>query len=137
MKLKSLISVLVLTAALFGMTFVAPAQAAEASGLCSQYHTVQYGENLFRIGLRYGLTVTQMQSMNGLANPNWIYAGQSLCVRTQATPRIYVVQPGDWIAKIARQFGVSPTVLAQVNHLWNPNTIYVGQVLVIPGYTIQ
>lgn len=137
MKFKSLISVVVLAAAIFGMTFAAPAQAVEASGLCSQYHTVQRGENLFRIGLRYGLTVTQLQSMNGLANPNWIYAGQSLCVRIQHTPRTYVVQPGDWLAKIARQFGVNPTVLAQVNHLWNPNYIYAGQVLVIPDFTIQ
>ena len=137
MQLKSLVSVFVLVSALLGMTFAAPAQAAEASGLCSQYHTVQRGENLYRIGLVYGLTVTTIQSMNGLPNPNWIYAGQSLCVRVQPTPRTYVVQPGDWLAKIARQFGVNLTVLAQVNHLWNPNTIYAGQVLVIPDFTIQ
>lgn len=137
MKLKTLVSVFVLVAALVGMTFAAPAQAAQASGVCSQYHTVQPGENLFRIGLRYGLTVTTLQSMNGLVNPNWIWAGQSLCVQVQSTPRTYVVQPGDWLAKIARQFGVNMTVLAQVNHLWNPNTIYAGQVLVIPDFTIQ
>jgi len=137
MKLKSLVSVFVLVGALLGMTFAAPTQAAEASGLCSQYHTVQRGENLFRIGLMYGLTVTTLQSMNGLANPNVLWAGQSLCVRVQQTPRTYVVQPGDWLAKIARQFGVNPTVLAQVNNLWNPNYIYAGQVLVIPDFTIQ
>lgn len=137
MKLRTLVSIFVLAGALLGMTFAAPTRVAQASGLCSQYHTVQRGENLFRIGLMYGLTVTTLQSMNGLANPNWIYAGQSLCVRVQQTPRTYVVQPGDWLAKIARQFGVNMTVLAQVNNLWNPNYIYAGQVLVIPDFTIQ
>lgn len=137
MNIRAFVSAVALAASVVGMTFAAPAQTAEASGLCAQYHTVQRGENLFRIGLAYGLTTTQLQAMNGLANPNRIYAGQSLCVRIQHTPRTHVVQPGDWLAKIARQYGVSASVLARVNNLWNWNYIYPGQVLVIPDFTIQ
>lgn len=137
MKFKAFISAVVLATSVVGMTFGAPAQTAEASALCSQYHTVQRGENLFRIGLAYGLNVNTLQSMNGLPNPNRIYAGQTLCVRVQQTPRTHVVQPGDWLAKIARQYGVSTSVLARVNNLWNWNYIYPGQVLVIPDFTIQ
>ncbi len=137
MKLKALISSFILAGALFGMTFAAPTQATQASGICAQYYTVQRGDNLFRIAQWHSTSVAQLQSINGLPNANRIYAGQTLCVRQQATPRTYVVQPGDWVAKIARQFGVNPTVLAQVNGLWNPNIIYAGQVLVIPDFTIQ
>lgn len=41
-------------------------------------HVVQPGENLFRIALRYGLTVDQLAHYNGIYNPNLIFAGQVL-----------------------------------------------------------
>lgn len=44
----------------------------------SGVHVVQPGENLFRIGLKYGCTVNQMAQFNGIRNPNYIYPGQSL-----------------------------------------------------------
>ena len=44
----------------------------------------------------------------------------------------YVVQPGDTLAKIGRNFGVSVAELSRINNIWNPNYIYVGQRLTIP-----
>lgn len=41
-----------------------------------QTHTVQPGENLFRISLRYGKTVDEVAAYNGIANPHYIYPGQ-------------------------------------------------------------
>jgi LysM repeat protein len=41
-----------------------------------QTHIVQPGENLFRIGLRYGFTVAELAAYNGIANPNQIEVGQ-------------------------------------------------------------
>ena len=41
-------------------------------------HVVQRGENAFRIALRYGTTVEALAALNGIANPNLIYAGQVL-----------------------------------------------------------
>ncbi|MCC6904692.1 MAG: LysM peptidoglycan-binding domain-containing protein [Anaerolineae bacterium] len=52
----------------------------------SQTHTVQVGENLFRIALRYGLTVESIMSANGLTNPNQLFAGQSLNIPTPGAP---------------------------------------------------
>lgn len=43
-------------------------------------HVVQAGENIFRIGLRYNITVTQLAAANGLTNPNIIYVGQVLVI---------------------------------------------------------
>ncbi len=43
-------------------------------------HTVRYGENLYRIALRYGVTVGELQQANNLFNPNAIYAGQVLLI---------------------------------------------------------
>ncbi len=45
----------------------------------------------------------------------------------------YTVQKGDTLGKIARDQGVSVSDLVEANGISNPNLIYPGQVLVIPG----
>jgi len=39
-------------------------------------HIVQAGENLYRIGLRYGFTVDELASYNNLADPDDLEVGQ-------------------------------------------------------------
>ena len=41
-------------------------------------HVVQPGENLFRIGLKYGVTVAAIATANGISDVNFIYPGQRL-----------------------------------------------------------
>ena len=43
-----------------------------------QVHTVAPGENLFRIGLRYGCPYQQLAAYNGIANPHYINVGQQI-----------------------------------------------------------
>jgi LysM repeat protein len=45
----------------------------------------------------------------------------------------YVVRSGDTLNSIAARYGVSPSTLARTNGISNPNRIYIGQRLVIPG----
>ena len=45
----------------------------------------------------------------------------------------YVVQPGDTLWRISRQFGTTVDAIVRANNIPNPNLIYVGQVLEIPG----
>jgi len=51
-------------------------------------------------------------------------------------PAYYVVRYGDTLDGIAWRYGVSTWALARANGIWNPNVIYVGQMLMIPygGY---
>ncbi len=122
------------------------APAAQAGGYCQQWHTVQAGENLFRISLRYNTSMAWLQTLNNITNPNYVFVGQSLCVAGTApnppqnppqnppgTPtNTYVVQPGDTFFGIARKVGTSYAVLVSLNPGVNPNVIYVGQRLNIP-----
>jgi LysM repeat protein len=48
-------------------------------------HIVRRGENLFRISLRYGVTVQAIASANSLTNPSRIFAGQRLIIPTGGT----------------------------------------------------
>ena len=104
-------------------------------------HTVEPGENLFRIALRYETTVEAIASANGIANPAMIYVGQELTISSsggaQPSPTsggatTHVVQPGDNLFRIALRYNMSYLALAQHNSIANPASIYVGQVIRIP-----
>jgi LysM repeat protein len=43
-------------------------------------HTVQQGENLFRIAIRYNTTVAAIAQLNGITDPSRIFAGQRLTI---------------------------------------------------------
>lgn len=90
-------------------------------------HVVQYGENLFRIALHYGVTVEALAAANGIWDINRVYAGQVLRI-----PTYYVVRYGDTLASIAYRYGTTVNAIASANGIWNVNYIYVGQTLLIP-----
>lgn len=122
-------------------------------------HTVRAGENLFRIALRYGVTVEAIVRANGLADPDRIYPGLVLRIpkaasddqtvrrpaskpsvkpRPASVPRAvrvarsYRVQRGDTLAAIARRHRVTVAALKRANGL-RSDRIYPGQRLLIPG----
>lgn len=47
---------------------------------CRYYHTVAWGENLYRLSMRYGVTMWAIAAANGITNMHYIYAGQVLCI---------------------------------------------------------
>lgn len=50
-------------------------------GSGTMYYTVKPGDCLSVIAQKYGTTVSQLKSWNGISNPNLIYAGQKLRVK--------------------------------------------------------
>lgn len=84
-KLSRLV-IAVLVAVLLISAIAPTTYAAPPAQSCTQYHTVQRGENLYRIALKYGTTVSELQRINKIANPNRIYAGQRLCVKGGQQP---------------------------------------------------
>ena len=69
-------------AALNGLTnpnLIYPGQILKVNGLVvSNIYTVQYGDNLSSIAAKLGTTYQTLAALNGLANPNLIYPGQTL-----------------------------------------------------------
>lgn len=55
-------------------------------------------------------------------------------VAEPAAGRIYEVQSGDSLSKIASRFGVSTRELVELNNIKDPNRIRVGQKIVLPEY---
>lgn len=101
----------------------------------TQTYTVQSGDTLSGIAAAYGTSWQHLAEINGISNPDVIYAGQVLTVDGggQATPapQTYTVQSGDTLSGIAAAYGTSWQQLAAINGLSNPDIIYPGQVLTI------
>lgn len=101
-------------------------------------HVVQRGETLYNIAVRYGVTVSDLARINGIVNAGNILVGQRLLVPTgeeqaPALPQTHVVQPGETLRSIATFYGLTVTELAELNNISNPDTIYVGQKLLLSG----
>lgn len=101
-------------------------------------HVVAPGENLFRIGLRYGLRWDVIAAANGIFNPNAIFAGQRLLIPPGGVPQpptggpvVHVVQPGESLLTIAARYGTTWQAIAAANNVANPNFIFPGQRLTI------
>ena len=105
-------------------------------------YTVRPGDTLWSIAAQHGTTVNAIMQANGLANANYVYAGQRLIIPgggnssgsgSQAGGGTYVVRPGDTLASIAYRQGTTAWAIANANGLANPNYIYPGQRLRIPS----
>ena len=106
-------------------------------------YTVRSGDTLSSIASRFGTSYQHLAATNRIANPNLIYPGQVLHLGASQGPSApapssgggttYTVRSGDSLSGIGARFGVSYQSIAAANGLANPNLIFPGQRLVIPG----
>ncbi|QIX58942.1 hypothetical protein HCY95_01381 [Limosilactobacillus fermentum] len=109
-------------------------------------YTVQSGDTLSGIADKFGTTYQILAAINGIGDPNQIWPGQVLKVTgTASQESTYYVQAGDTLSSIANKFGTTVSNLVSINHISNPNVIYVGQKIYVGeasqgqsnAYTVQ
>lgn len=106
-------------------------------------YQIRSGDTLSGIAARNHTTVAALMRANPqINNPNLIHAGASLNLpgssdsfqpAPSASGGRYTVRPGDTLSKIGARFGVSYQAIARANGIANPNLIFAGQQLTIPG----
>ncbi|MCC6169060.1 MAG: LysM peptidoglycan-binding domain-containing protein [Caldilineaceae bacterium] len=106
----------------------------------SVIHVVQAGQGLFDIADIYGVSADELASVNNISNPNMLRVGQELIIpgvtaRQAAAARgnIHVVKSGESLMGIALDYGVTVEEILAANEINNPDAIYEGQELIIPG----
>lgn len=106
-------------------------------------YTVQSGDTLYRISLRFGVTVAELRVANDLQS-DLIYVSQNLTIPgsssgEQPEGQVYVVKQGDTLYSIARRYGVTVSAIEASNDLPASGYIYPGMSLTIPGtsHTVQ
>jgi murein DD-endopeptidase MepM/ murein hydrolase activator NlpD len=140
-----------------GQRLLVPFNALTASD-SHKTHVVQAGETLRSIADLYGITVNEIARLNNIADSDQVYVGQILTLVPQNSESmsssqpppisptnippdsndnqfglVYIVQAGDTLFRIARQYGVEVADLTQANRITDPTLIYPGQQLIVPG----
>lgn len=123
------------------------------STISSNTYTVKSGDTLSKIATSYGMSVSQIATLNQISNVNVIRVGQILKVAgTSATTSqssatnittskvsvntgTYTVKSGDTLSKIASSNKMTVAQLASLNNITNVNMIKVGQVLKVTQTT--
>lgn len=115
---------------------------ARAAGSSAGSYTVQKGDIAGRIAQRHGVTLAELKAANPGKDLNKLKIGQKLVIPAKSSKQPkraassssgkHVVQKGEILGRIARQYGVKVSDLKAANGLTS-DTIKVGQELVIPG----
>lgn len=106
----------------------------------SVIHTVQPGEGLFEIAEIYGVSPNEIAIANGMNDTNLLRVGQELVIpgvspeqAARSRGSVHVVQAGESMLGIAIRYGVTTEEILAANNLADPDSLYEGQELLIPG----
>jgi peptidoglycan endopeptidase LytF len=97
-------------------------------------YTVQRGDSLWTIAQRFGVTVTELRTLNNLKT-DLLSIGQQLLIPTTVVtpePFLYTVRSGDSLWTIAQRFGTTVSAIRTANNL-KTDLLSIGQRLIIPG----
>ncbi|MDA8219908.1 MAG: LysM peptidoglycan-binding domain-containing M23 family metallopeptidase [Dehalococcoidales bacterium] len=118
------------------------ASAAAASGT----YTVAPGDTLGGIADRFGVSLADLAAVNGISDPSYLRVGLVLTIPGVTSAAVasaaaaesgegsstYVVGVGDTLTGIADYLGLSARALAASNELVDPDSLQVGQRLIVP-----
>lgn len=92
-------------------------------------YTVMSGDTLSKIAERYETSIDEIAKNNNIKDVSKIFPGEHLTIYGVNTngPSIYIVSPGDTLAKIAEKNGANVEDIARQNNISDPNKIYPGQ----------
>ena len=97
-------------------------------------YVIQSGDTLSGIAARYGTTVSELTRLNGISDPDRIYAGNTLKVpESGASYQTYTIRSGDTLSGIAARYGTTVSELAKLNGISDPDRIYAGNTIRIPS----
>lgn len=114
--------------------------------LAEKVHSVTSGDTLNKIATIYGTSTSALQKYNNIKNVNLLRVGQQIkipCATASSSPRVdnkgrrssqtHTVRSGETFFRIAKNYGIDTYDLSVVNPLVEPDKIFVGQRLKIPG----
>lgn len=111
-------------------------------------YIVEPGDTLSSIAEQFGVEIVLLMSWNDITDPDQLFVNTELIIpeseaqlptRTPLPENLfpgqkieYQIQPGDTLETIAAQFNSTAEAIAELNEIENPNTIGVGQIILVP-----
>ena len=104
-------------------------------------YVVREGDSLWNIAARFGVTVDELKSVNGISDPNQLAVGVSLVIPGlegyQGILDTQTISYGETLRSLSRRYRVPVETLARLNHLTTPAELFPGATLVIPAQSIN
>ena len=105
---------------------------------------VEVGDSLSKIAKRYDTTTEILAVINGICDVNQIYVGQKILLAAAESETddgvdpepisvTVLVEVGDSLSKIAKQYDTTVDDLMVANDITDPNLLLVGQELIVSG----
>ena len=100
-------------------------------------YTVKKGDSLYKIASQYSTTVEELKKLNNLSS-NILQIGQKLNIPniTISDGQTYIVQKGDSLYSISKQFDTTVEELKKLNNL-SSNLLQIGQILKLTKKTLE
>jgi len=103
-------------------------------------HIVKSGDTISSISKLYSINKDLIIKLNNLKNENYIFVGQNLII-SESTENLtkqsdlinnyHIVQIGETLTEISNKYDLKVIDLVEINNLNNPDSIKVGQQLII------
>ena len=109
-------------------------------------HVVKSGDTITSISKFYSINKDLIIKLNNLKNENYIFVGQNLIIsestenltkQSDLTNNYHIVQTGENLTDISNKYNLKVIDLIEINNLNNPDSIKVGQKLIIRKNTIN
>ena len=103
-------------------------------------HIVKTGDTISSISKTYSISKDLIIKLNKLKNANYIYVGQNLIIsesnknltkQSDLINNYHIVQTGENLTEISNKYNLRVIDLIELNNLNNPDSIIVGQKLII------
>ena len=96
-------------------------------------YKVKSGDTLSSIAEEFHTSVNSISYINGILSPDRIAVGQKLSLITNASGIVVTVSKGNTLSDLADKYGVPVDVIIEVNKIADPDALFVGQTLILPG----
>lgn len=133
MTLRSSKLALIFLVAVFLLFFNSPAAAQDEQ---QPFYVVREGDTLWGIAARFGVSVEELQEVNGISDPGQVGVGAFLIIpslqgvagRVDAITVTY----GESLRSLSRHYDISDSNLARLNRIVSPAQLYAGATVIVP-----
>lgn len=111
-------------------------------------YIVEPGDTLSSIAEQFGVEVVLLMALNNITDPNQLFVNTEIIIpaseaqlptKTPLPENLfpgqkieYQIQTGDTLETIAAQFNSTAEAIAELNEIEDPNTIFIGQIILVP-----
>jgi len=106
-------------------------------------HVIEKGDTMYSVSRKYGISVDDLCAANNISNPSKVKLGQKIRIPQKSALSStadkkssytdYLVQPGDTLFSIAKNYSTSVAAIRSANNMSESTTLKSGQRIKIPA----